>query len=64
MEISLLSFPTLLTLFLLLFTALILRTRSKISNQNVPPGPPKLPILGNIHHLADSLPHHRLRDLA
>ncbi|KAK6947042.1 hypothetical protein RJ641_000515, partial [Dillenia turbinata] len=64
MELGFLSFPALLTFILFFITASKLKTKSKNSNQNLPPGPSKMPFFGNIHNLAGSLPHRKLRDLA
>ncbi|KAL5735726.1 hypothetical protein ACOSQ2_030514 [Xanthoceras sorbifolium] len=64
MELEFSSFSIFVVLFL--FLVLNIRKRSKNNGRpiNLPPGPWKLPIIGNLHQLPGSLPHHRLRDLA
>ncbi|WMV43309.1 hypothetical protein MTR67_036694 [Solanum verrucosum] len=55
------------TVSFLLFFFLLLVTfirKSKKTNQRLPPGPWKLPIIGSIHHLIGALPHHVLRNLS
>ncbi|KAK3032484.1 hypothetical protein RJ639_037297 [Escallonia herrerae] len=66
MELNFLSFSFLFPFLLFLFMVLQLVKRFKAKNPTLrlPPGPWQLPLIGNMHNLVGSLPHHILRDLA
>ncbi|KAK2967946.1 hypothetical protein RJ640_026373 [Escallonia rubra] len=65
---ELIQFPfSLITLLILLFFFLLEMRKAfkgKNESQQLPPGPRKLPLIGNLLSLVGSLPHHTLTDLA
>ncbi|KAK7310203.1 hypothetical protein RJT34_07557 [Clitoria ternatea] len=63
MDSQILDFLALVSFFLFLIVGLKIGRNFK-KTPNIPPGPWKLPIIGNIPHLFTSTPHRKLRDLA
>ncbi|XP_060217945.1 desmethyl-deoxy-podophyllotoxin synthase-like [Lycium barbarum] len=57
------NFPMLIAFLVFVTIAVKLWKKSKIKSK-LPPGPRKLPIIGNLHQLSSSLPHHNLRNLS
>ncbi|WVZ12920.1 hypothetical protein V8G54_017450 [Vigna mungo] len=61
---KILSFTMPFILFMILALKIRISLKKTGSSQKIPPGPWKLPVIGNIHNLLSTTPHRKLRDLA
>ncbi|MCD7450276.1 hypothetical protein HAX54_004997 [Datura stramonium] len=63
MELQYSNFSMLIVFLIFVTVVVKLWKNSKIQSK-LPPGPTKLPLIGNLHQLSSSLPHRNLRNLA